>query len=129
MSTLTLAEPRNVRSDAGTYEFFVSTTGCAGDLKRHLGSADYSYGFVLRALAPALEALGSWRLIELPESRLPYLAEQTRAQGASPFIWCFIPAIRPTSWPESRTFSSHSGSSPGFPIATSVWRPVRTGSA
>ncbi|HEU5117262.1 MAG TPA: hypothetical protein VFT74_11405, partial [Isosphaeraceae bacterium] len=63
MSTLTLAEPRHTHSASGAYEFFVSTTGCAGDLKRHLGSADYSYGFVLRALAPALDALGSWRLI------------------------------------------------------------------
>ncbi len=59
MSTLTLSVPEQIRSGTGPYEFFVSTTGCAGDLKRHLGSADYSYGFVLRALAPALEALGS----------------------------------------------------------------------
>lgn len=82
MTSLSLSMPRpEVASD---HEFFVSTTGCAGDLKRHLGSADYSYGFVLRALAPVLERLGTWRIIERPESRLPYLAERSRSQGRRP---------------------------------------------
>jgi glycosyltransferase involved in cell wall biosynthesis len=69
---------------AGPYEFLVSTTGCVGDLRRHLGSADYSYGFVLRGLAPALERLGTWRLVGRPESRLSHLAARARAEGRRP---------------------------------------------
>ena len=38
--------------------FLVSTTGCASDIRRHMGSADYSYAFVLEALKPVLEARG-----------------------------------------------------------------------
>jgi glycosyltransferase involved in cell wall biosynthesis len=92
MSPSTLSAPALRDPEAAEYEFFVSTTGCAGDLRRHLGSADYSYGFVLRALAPALEALGSWRLIDRPESRLPYLAARSRAEGRRPVHLVLHPA-------------------------------------
>lgn len=64
--------------------FLVSTTGCARDIQRHMGSADYSYAFVLNALAPVLDRLGTWRLVEGPESRLPYLAAKAVAEGARP---------------------------------------------
>lgn len=66
------------------YRFLVSTTGCVGDLRRHLGSADYSYGFVLRALTPALERLGTWELVPRPESSLSQRAARARAEGSRP---------------------------------------------
>jgi glycosyltransferase involved in cell wall biosynthesis len=47
---------------------------------------------VLRALGPVLEELGSWRRIERPESRLPYLAERSRAEGRRPVHLILHPA-------------------------------------
>lgn len=64
--------------------FLVSTTGCAGDIRRHMGSADYSYAFVLEALRPVLERLGTWQLIDRPESRLDYAAAQAARAGYRP---------------------------------------------
>lgn len=49
-----------------------------------MGCADYSYGFVLKGLIPALEALGTWERVEHPESSLAFRAESTRAQGRRP---------------------------------------------
>jgi glycosyltransferase involved in cell wall biosynthesis len=64
--------------------FLVSTTACANDLARHVGSADYSYAFVLRALAPVLETLGRWTRIAVPESSLAFAAERAVAAGERP---------------------------------------------
>ena len=61
--------------------FLVSTTGCTTDIRRHMGSADYSYSFVLDALKPVLDELGTWQLIERPESRLAHLAAKARGRG------------------------------------------------
>ncbi len=66
------------------WRFLVSTTGCVGDIRRHMGSADYSYGFVLKALTPVLERLGSWELVEQPESCLSYRAARARERGLEP---------------------------------------------
>jgi glycosyltransferase involved in cell wall biosynthesis len=65
-------------------QFLVSTTGCAGDIRRHMGSADYSYAFVLKALTPVLDQLGTWRLIGLPESSLAFAAHRAAAEGSRP---------------------------------------------
>ncbi len=66
------------------YAFLVSTTGCARGIKTTLGSAAYSYYFVLEALAPVLEQLGTWRLIDHPESSLPFAAARAEADGYQP---------------------------------------------
>ncbi len=73
------------------YAFFISTTGCVGDLKRHLGSADYSYGFVLKAVTPALERLGTWQLVARPESSLSHLASRAAAEGLRPIYLVLHP--------------------------------------
>lgn len=65
-------------------QFLVSTTGCAGDIRRHMGSADYSYAFVLKALAPVLEQLGHVRPIALPESSLAFAAARAATEGFQP---------------------------------------------
>ncbi len=66
------------------FAFFVSTTGCAKGIRNTLGSAAYSYFFVLEALAPVLEKFGTWRLIEHPESSLPFAAARAEADGYQP---------------------------------------------
>jgi glycosyltransferase involved in cell wall biosynthesis len=69
---------------ARPFAFLVSTTGWAKGIRNHLGSAAYSYYFVLEALAPLLEQHGTWQLVEHPESRLPYLAAKALAEGYRP---------------------------------------------
>ena len=69
---------------ARPYAFLVSTTGCAKGIRNTLGSAAYSYFFVLEALAPVLEKLGTWRLIDHPESSLPFAAARAEADGYRP---------------------------------------------
>ena len=49
-----------------------------------MGCADYSYGFVLKGLIPALESLGTWERVEHPESSLAFRAEKARAEGRKP---------------------------------------------
>lgn len=86
-----LPESAAVAPPARRFAFFVSTTGCVNDLTRHLGSADYSYGFVLKALAPALERVGTWQLVDRPESRLSYLARQAESEGLQPIYLVLHP--------------------------------------
>ncbi|HEV3165812.1 MAG TPA: glycosyltransferase [Isosphaeraceae bacterium] len=66
------------------FRFLVSTTGWARGIHNNLGSAAYSYYFVLEALAPLLEKYGTWQLVERPESRLPYLAAKAAAEDFRP---------------------------------------------
>jgi glycosyltransferase involved in cell wall biosynthesis len=66
------------------FAFFVSTTGCAKGIRNTLGSAAYSYYFVLEALAPVLEKFGTWRLLDHPESSLPFAAARAEAEGYQP---------------------------------------------
>src|SRR5579883_1864299 len=82
----TLAAPLAREGDRGRrpFAFLVSTTGCARDIEHHMGSAAYSYAFVLDALAPLLDQLGTWRLIDHPESRLPFAAARAAADGYRP---------------------------------------------
>jgi glycosyltransferase involved in cell wall biosynthesis len=49
-----------------------------------MGSPAYSYYFVVEALAPVLEALGTWRLVDHPESRLAFAAARAEAEGFRP---------------------------------------------
>lgn len=72
------------RTSARPYAFLVSTTGCARGISKTLGSAAYSYYFVLEALAPVLEKLGTWKLIDHPESSLPFVAAKAEAEGYQP---------------------------------------------
>lgn len=82
------ATPRSLPLPPGDssrpFAFLVSTTGCARGIKGTLGSAAYSYFFVLEALAPVLERLGTWRLLDRPESSLPFAAAQAEAEGYRP---------------------------------------------
>ena len=64
--------------------FLVSTTPAARDIRDHMGSPAYSYYFVVEALAPVLERLGAWRLIDHPESRLAFAAKRAEAEGFRP---------------------------------------------
>ena len=64
--------------------FLVTTTPAAGDIQNRLGSPAYSYYFAVEALAPVLEALGAWRLINRPESRLAFAAARAEADGFRP---------------------------------------------
>ena len=64
--------------------FLVSTTPCARSIREHLGSPAYSYYFVVEALAPVLEAFGTWRLVDHPESRLAFAARKAEAEGYRP---------------------------------------------
>jgi glycosyltransferase involved in cell wall biosynthesis len=73
------------------WAFLVSTTPCARDIRDHLGSAAYSYAFVLEALAPVLERLGTWRLLDHPESSLPYAAACAAAGGSRPVHLALTP--------------------------------------
>ena len=66
------------------YAFLVSTTGCARGIAGSLGSAAYSYYFVLEALIPVFEKLGTWRLLDRPESSLPFAAAKAEAEGYQP---------------------------------------------
>ncbi|WP_161602420.1 glycosyltransferase [Tautonia marina] len=75
----------------GPYRILVSTTACAKDVRRFMGNADYSYAFVLKALAPVLDQLGSWQVVEQPESSLSYQADQARRDGFTPIHLCLHP--------------------------------------
>ncbi|MBX6312141.1 MAG: glycosyltransferase [Isosphaeraceae bacterium] len=80
-----MATPRRMEAGAGRpFAFLVSTTGCARAIPSNLGSSAYSYYFVVEALAPVLERLGTWRLVDRPESRLAYLAARAEAEGYRP---------------------------------------------
>jgi glycosyltransferase involved in cell wall biosynthesis len=70
--------------DDRPFAFLVSTTPCARSIREHLGSAAYSYYFVVEALAPVFETLGTWRLIDHPESRLAFAARKAEAEGYRP---------------------------------------------
>ncbi len=85
MDSMRMAECWQDASDPSRpFAFLVSTTGCAGDIRRHIGSADYSYAFVLEALAPVLERLGRWTLVPRPESSLAYVAAKAASEGYRP---------------------------------------------
>ena len=64
--------------------FLVSTTAAARGIREHMGSAAYSYHFVVEALAPVLETLGVWRPVDHPESRLAFAAARAEAEGYRP---------------------------------------------
>src|SRR5947207_2657211 len=72
------------RGSSRPFAFLVSTTACARVIRTNLGSASYSYYFALEALAPVLEQLGTWRLLDLPQSSLPYAAARAEAEGYQP---------------------------------------------
>lgn len=64
--------------------FLVSAPVEPGDLPGRLGAADYSYGFVLKALGSVLDRVGSWELVNRPESRLAAVAARAAIDGHRP---------------------------------------------
>ncbi len=64
--------------------FLVSTTPCGRKIAEHLGSPAYSYHFVAEALAPAFRAVGDYRPVDHPESRLAFAARKAEAEGFRP---------------------------------------------
>jgi glycosyltransferase involved in cell wall biosynthesis len=72
------------RDDGRPIAFLISAPGCARDVAGNMGNADYSYTFVLKALAPVLERFGRWQLIANPESSLLYQARRAEAEGYRP---------------------------------------------
>jgi glycosyltransferase involved in cell wall biosynthesis len=87
MSVSTCADDRRGRP----FAFLVSTTRWAGDLRKNLGSADYSYGFVRNAFAPLLSGLGSWTPVDRPETSLASAARRAEARGERPVHVAFHP--------------------------------------
>ncbi len=71
--------------------FLISTTPVARSISENLGSPAYSYYFVMEALAPALEGLGTWRWVDRPESRLSFAARRARADGFDPVHLALVP--------------------------------------
>jgi glycosyltransferase involved in cell wall biosynthesis len=72
------------RTSSRPIAFLVSTTEGARDIRSNLGSAAYSYHFVVEALGPVLENFGTWKLVDHPESRLAYAAARAEANGFRP---------------------------------------------
>ena len=71
--------------------FLVSSPSGIGDLPQKLGRADYSYGFVVKSLAPVLERLGHWRQVIAPESCLVHAAAQAIEEGFRPVHLAVMP--------------------------------------
>lgn len=80
----TATGPRIAGRDDRPIAFLVSTTPCAQSIRDTMGSPAYSYYFVVEALAPALDQCGAWRLVDHPESRLAFAAEQAESAGYRP---------------------------------------------
>lgn len=101
---MTQTDIRPIRNAADSRPLILLTMpGSARDPRAHLGSADYSYGFVERAMRPCLEALGEVRRVGEPESRLSWLASAARQQqrpaihlSISPPQLAFLPSDIPT---------------------------------
>lgn len=70
--------------DTPRYHILVSTTPSARSRRDALGSPAYSYAFVVDALRPVLDQLGSWTLVDQPESRLSWHARKAQARGETP---------------------------------------------
>lgn len=66
------------------FAFLVSTSSGPREIRDRIGAAAYSYYFVLEALAPSLERLGTVRLIDRPESSLAFAAERAEREGYRP---------------------------------------------
>ncbi|MGE3822042.1 MAG: hypothetical protein AB7I30_21725, partial [Isosphaeraceae bacterium] len=82
--TLTRVDAGTEPADGRPIAFLVSTTTSASGIAQKLGLAAYSYYFAVEALAPVLEAFGTWRLVEHPESRLAFAAARAEAEGFRP---------------------------------------------
>jgi glycosyltransferase involved in cell wall biosynthesis len=80
-----------MRDQSRPWMFLVSSPSKIGDLPQKLGMADYSYGFVLKSLAPVLERLGQWRPVISPESCLVYAAAQAVEEGFRPVHLAMVP--------------------------------------
>jgi glycosyltransferase involved in cell wall biosynthesis len=92
MTAATGSTPRPVAVERrGSYRVLVSTTAGAKDIRRNMGNADYSYAFVLKGMAPVLDRLGPWEVVEQPESSLSYRAARAREQGLTPIHLCLHP--------------------------------------
>ena len=79
------------RDQSRPWMFLVSSPSRIGDLPQRLGMADYSYGFVVKSLAPVLERLGHWRQVIAPESCLVYAAAQAIEEGFRPVHLAVMP--------------------------------------
>jgi glycosyltransferase involved in cell wall biosynthesis len=73
------------------FAFLVTTKGWKSGIKNTIGTPAYSYYFVLEALAPVLEKFGTYRLIEHPESSLPFAAAKAEAEGYQPVHLAILP--------------------------------------
>ena len=73
------------------FAFLVTTKGWVSGIRNTIGTPAYSYYFVLEALAPVLEKFGTYRLIEHPESSLPFAAAKAEAEGYQPVHLAILP--------------------------------------
>ena len=73
------------RDQSRPWMFLVSSPSRVGDLPQTLGMTDYSYGFVVKSLAPVLERLGHWRQVIAPKVAwfMPPRRQSTRVSGRS----------------------------------------------
>ena len=79
------------RDQSRPWMFLVSSPSRLGDLPQKMGMADYSYGFVVKLLAPVLERLGHWRQVIAPESCLLHAAARASKEGFRPVHLAVMP--------------------------------------
>ena len=91
MSTDRVSPNHPIGRRGAPYRILVSTTRCVKNVPSNMGNADYSYAFVLKALAPVLDRLGVWEIVDQPESSLSHRAALARAEGAVPVHLCLHP--------------------------------------
>ncbi len=70
--------------DSRPIAFLISTTSYPRGVGGELGSAAYSYHFVVEALRPVLAEFGVLRTVDHPESRLAHAAAKAEAEGFRP---------------------------------------------
>lgn len=71
--------------------FLISTPPSASAIRERLGWAAYSYHFVVEALRPLLEEMGTCQIVEQPESRLVFAVRKAEQAGLRPIHLAVTP--------------------------------------
>src|SRR5579863_3583655 len=67
----------------------VSGYGSGATAGRNLGSAGYSYDFVVQLFEPLFRQCGEFQLVENPETELPQKLAASHRRGLDPLFLCF----------------------------------------
>ena len=114
---------------ARPYAFLVSTTGCAKGIRNTLARRRIPTFSCSRRSAPVLEKLGTWRLLDHPESSLPFAAARAEADGYRPVHLALHPPQDVYLTPALPNVIFPFWEFPTSPTATSNTTPARIGSA